>query len=185
MKNLNALYSDCVRELLSIGMDISDHIVSVSINKRLSRALGRCILKTQYGEKLYSIEVQPCMLEDSVEERTTKNTIIHELIHTCPGAFNHGYEFQRRARQVNALLGYSVSTTTDVSVLASAGVTLKQPHYRYACVCTRCGQITSQYQRWCRKLEYAENWRHTSCHAPLTVVSLDPHIAIVSAHNMR
>lgn len=181
MKDLNRLYVECVNEMLSIGMDISDRIIRVSVNKRLSRALGRCIV----SGRAYAIEVQPCMLADDVDERTTKNTIMHELIHTCPGAFNHGPEFQRRARRVNSLLGYSVSTTTDVGVLEHAGVQLKKPTYRYACVCTACGKTTSRYQRWTSKLEHVEDWRHIPCHAPLTVVSLDPHIAIVSAHNMR
>lgn len=181
MKDLNRLYADCVLEMVRIGMDISSNITKISVNKRLSRALGRCIMQ----DRTYRIEVQPCMLADDVDDRMTKNTIIHELLHTCPGAFNHGYEFQRRARQVNALLGYSISTTTNVNVLTDAGVILKQPHYRYGCVCTRCGKMTSRYQRWTSKLEHIENWRHTPCGASLKVVSLDPGIAIVSAHNVR
>lgn len=43
MRNLTELMVNCMRELDSINVSYSENITSITINNRLSRALGRCI----------------------------------------------------------------------------------------------------------------------------------------------
>lgn len=173
MKNLWKLYKECVAEAHSIGLDISSHIESVTVNPRLSRALGRCRIT---GNR-YAIEVQPCMLADGIEDRVAKNTIMHEIIHTCPDCFNHGPNFQNRARLVNRKLGYDIHTRTETSKLEAAGVQLKKKKAKYALICNGCGARIER-QRWSAVLENPARYRCGSCHGTLRVISLDGNVSI-------
>lgn len=175
MKNLRKLYCECVSEALSIGLDISDKVVSISVNPRLSRALGRCVQSWDAWNRCYifKIEIQPNMLADGLEDRVPKNTIMHELIHTCKGCFNHGPEFQSRAGIVNRRLGYNVHTTSDSEQLKAAGVVLKETAYNYGIVCDKCGYMVQKRKRWSSTLERIGDFRHGGmCGGNLHVVSL-------------
>lgn len=175
MKDLMQLYHECVADAHIVGLDISVNILRVSVNGRLSRALGRCRATRGFcGGYNYEIEVQPNMLADGVDDRATKNTIMHELIHTCPGCMNHGYEFQRRAALVNRKLGYNVHTTTEVSSLEAAGVQLKRKTGHYAIMCKKCGMEVERRERWGKTLEHIEHYRHGgSCCGDLYVIKVD------------
>lgn len=175
MKNLSRLFSETLSEAHSIGLDVSDEIVSVTVNSRLSRALGRCskVWDAWRGHYVFKIEVQPNMLADGLDDRVPKNTIMHELIHTCAGCFNHGPEFQYRAGIVNRKLGYDVHTTSDSEQLKAAGVVLKEASYNYGIVCDKCGRMVQKRKRWSSTLERIGDFRHGgSCGGHLHVVSL-------------
>lgn len=177
MKNLQTLYKECVAEAHSIGLDISSDVVEVRINSRLSRALGRCIIQHYWDGDKYVIEVQPNMLRDEVEVMMSKNVIMHELIHTCPGAFNHGQNFQRRAALVNRKLGYHVGTRESVENLEAAGVQLKRKSAKYALKCVKCGKEYPK-QRWCAALETPSRYRCGVCRGELHTISLDGNVDI-------
>ena len=183
MKDYRKLYDECVMELKRINMDISDKVVKVSVIGRLSRALGRCRATRSYeGNYWYEIEINPCMLSDEVEVKTAKNTIMHELIHTCPGCMNHGWEWKRRADRVNRMLGYNIQTQTEVGRLEAAGVTLKKTEYKYGVVCDKCG-IIEKRKRWSDTLEHIGSYRCGSCRGHLHVISLDGNIQVLAANN--
>lgn len=174
MKNLDKLYRECVEEMKRINMDISNRIVGIKVNSRLSRSLGRCRLNRYSGS--YTIEINPCMLADSVEVKTAKNTIIHELIHTCPGCMNHGYEWKRRGDRVNRMLGYNIKRESEVEGLEANGVKLKKEEYKYALECMKCGH-QFKFQRWCGKLENPARWK-CGCGGDLKTICLDGSWAI-------
>ena len=175
MKNLRRLYSECVSEAKGIGLDISDNITRITVNNRLSRALGRCTMSWDAWNRKYSykIEMNPCMLADDLEDKVPKNTIMHELIHTCKDCMNHGSEFQHRASIVNRKLGYNVHTQTDSRILEAAGVVVKKTPDRYGIVCNKCGRVVQKKKRWSPMLENIGNYHHGgSCGGSLHVISL-------------
>lgn len=175
MKNLSRLFSETLSEAYSVGLGVSDKIVSVTVNSRLSRALGRCVQVWDAWNRCYvfKIEIQPCMLADGLDDRIPKNTIMHELIHTCDGCFNHGPEFQYRAGIVNRKLGYNVHTLSDAEQLKAAGVVLKETEYHYGIVCDKCGHMVQKRKRWSSTLERIGDFRHGgTCGGSLHVVSL-------------
>lgn len=184
MKDLKRLYLECVSEARSIGLDISDRITGIEVNSRLSRALGRCYARYAVGGGYtYRIEVNPCMLADDLDDRIPKNTIMHELVHTCDRCMNHGPEFQRRAMMVNRKLGYHVSTTTDGDALEAAGVNLKRASDNYGIVCKKCGRVVERRKRWSTTLERIRSYRHSDCGGDLYVIGLGK-MAVLSAANL-
>lgn len=170
MHDLMKLYGECVEEMKRINMDISNRIVGIKINSRLSRTLGRCVYSHLNGN--YIIEVAPCMLKNGVEVKAVKDTIIHELIHTCPNCMNHGWEWKRRADRVNRMLGYSISRCATTSELEADGVEVKKPVYKYALECKECGK-QYMYKRWCDSLEYPNRYRCGVCNGEFKTVGLN------------
>lgn len=170
--NLMEVYRQCVKEMKSINMDISPYIVSVEVNYRLTRALGRCISHWDGCPDWYRIEINPCLVESGVEVKALKNTIMHELLHTCPLCMNHGPEWKRRADVVNKLLGYRVQRQTEISRLEAQGVKLNMGEWKFAMVCNDCGHMFKR-KRWCKTLENSDNYRCGVCHGKLHVISLD------------
>ena len=181
MKDLRKLYSECVTELKHINMDISDRITEVKSNGRLRTVLGKCKYNRRTGN--YTIEINTCLLEDKAETQAAKETIIHELIHTCPNCMNHGYEWKRRGDRASRMLGYHVERLAKIDKLETQGVKVKQEEYKYACKCNKCGKIFSKRKRWSNTLENIENYTHGGCGGSLTVISLDGRYAIASAAN--
>ena len=170
MKNLNALFAECKMELDSINMDYSRKIVSIKVNNRLRTTMGICHRNRSTGN--YTIDINPALLADSADVREVKDTIIHEIIHTCPGCFNHGVEWKMRGDLVNRKLGYNISRCADRAEVEAKGIQLKVETYKYALECVECGQ-QYKYKRWTSALEYPSKYRCGSCHGNFKVVCLD------------
>lgn len=182
MKDLRKLYNDCVMELKRINMDISDCIVKVEVNGRLRTVLGRCNYNYRTGN--YSIEINSCLLTDEAETQAAKETIIHELIHTCPGCMNHGYEWKRRGDRVSRMLGYDVCRLQNIDTLNKWGVEVKEESWKYALVCNDCG---NQYKRkrWSDALANPSRFRCGRCNGSLRVISLDGSREIWAANKVK
>lgn len=177
MKNVMEVYRMCRKELLEINMDISNNIVSVRVNGRLRTVLGRCITHRDFSGSWHEIEINPCLLEDDVDLQAAKETMIHELIHTCPGCQNHGYEWKRRGDRASRMLGYNVERLTGLNVLESQGVKVKMETYKYALVCDDCKK-EYKFKRWCGKLEYPSRYKCGRCNGNLHTICLDGSAAI-------
>lgn len=175
MKNLDKLYFECEKELRRINMDFSEYIRKVSVNGRLRTTLGVC--HYDYRTGWYTIEINPCLLADNVNDMEIKDTIIHEMIHTCPNCMSHGYEWKRRADRVNRMLGYHVSRCASVKGLLEAGVKDMREPYKYALECVDCGK-QFKYRRWCASLENPSRYRCGKCHGNLKTICLDGSVAI-------
>lgn len=140
MKDLNRLYALVKMEALNAGIPISNHIMRCTVNTRLRKAMGRCKRKTNLLGVCYEIEVAGCMLADNVDEMEIRDTIMHELIHTCPRCFDHGYYFHHYAEIVNRKYGYHVDTYVDTEQVKAAGVIIKEESYKYILKCKVCGR---------------------------------------------
>lgn len=99
-----------------------------------SYSLGRCQRVSFFnGEHIkYIISLNNKMLKCS--EQDIKNTLLHELIHTIDGCFNHGDRFKYYAEKVNQKYGYHIARTNSVKGFK------EQIKYKYAIKCTQCGK---------------------------------------------
>lgn len=149
-------YHECINMVRACGIDTGD-IIDVSVNYRLTRALGRCIRDNRSGT--YRIEIQSGLLADNVDIQALRDTMTHEILHTCYGALNHGPEWQRLARVVmDAHPEYTVTRLTNPTrygYTAPEALTL----YRHKYTCIECGAY------WYRKraLKGGHERYHCSC----------------------
>lgn len=85
-------------------------------------------------------------------ERAIRNTLIHELLHTCPGCLNHGQKWKAYARIVQNRFGYNIVRAggdKDEASALEAARREKRAGYQtqYLLVCTKCGQEFIRYRK--------------------------------------
>lgn len=168
MRDLQSIYWNCIGLMDEIGMDYGN-ITDVVVNTRAKRRWGQC--KAKYvgrnvtGDPVYTytINISSVLLDERVPIEGLQNTIIHEIIHTCPGCLNHGLEWKRRADKVRRELGYDIKRCNDSQekgVSKSVADTYNKP--KYIVRCKGCGREVSRY-RMCGIIEHPNLWRCGIC----------------------
>lgn len=90
-----------------------------------------------------------------------KESLIHELVHTLPGAFNHGIYFKEYGRMFHSY--YPDYTVERVSRGGSSYTPpVRKRNYKYKITCNTCGAV-SRYQRLCNTVKYCSN-KYSICY---------------------
>ncbi len=177
MRNLTEIMKHCMFELDGININYSPNITSITVNNRLSRALGRCI---RNGNS-FRIEIARKTVAETTDIAFLMDVIIHELIHTVPGCWNHGDKFQAVAALVNYKLGHHITITSSAETLEAAGITpIGNQTAKYALVCRKCGKTVAYRQRKCSLTEKPGYYRHSGCGGDLYTITLDSHYTIAA-----
>ena len=115
------------------GVPISSKIKRhVEVNTRAKKRFGSC----KYLDGIYTIELSEVLLYAS--EHHCRQTIAHELIHTCKGCDNHGKLFLYYADILNKRYGYDIKRTHTPEEM---GLTPEQTERKvnYILQCQKCG----------------------------------------------
>lgn len=157
MRNLNKVAKECMIELDNIGIRYGK-IDRFEVNTRAKSRWGRC-KKVNRG---YIIEINVDLLDERNDINGLKNTIIHELLHTCEGCMNHGKEWKRLADKVNRHYGYGVTRCSNADEKGvnyrRESVRRAQPDYKYAIRCECCGHIYRR-SKLTKTIQHPENYR--------------------------
>ena len=160
------LYKECTKELDSIGIKYGN-IVDLKINTRAESFWGRC-KKTPNG---YIIEVTERLLECQ-NDKDIKNTIIHELIHSCDKCMCHTGEWKRLAEIVNNKLGYNIKRTTSSEEKGLEPRPRKHTiKYVLECSSPNC-TCKYEYARKTKVIERYKNYRCGKCDSKLNLIKL-------------
>lgn len=159
MKDLKKLANECIAELTSIGIQ-PGKINFWLVNTRAKTRWGQC-RRVAPGE--FTISISERLLHDYVEDMATKNTIMHELLHTVKGCHGHTGLWKELAITVNYKLpGYNIKRTTGSE---EKGVPSGRTN-RYGVKCPHCGKEYYR-ERMCRLIEHPERFRCGVCTFPL------------------
>lgn len=156
MLDLQKCFNECERELSSIGIK-HGQISKVEIGDLPIRTMGLCIRQFQDGKFIYKIQINKLLLKSSESYKGLKETMLHEILHTCPGSFKHTGEWKKLAQYVNTRLGYSISrcssyqksNTDDDEVLKAS---------KYAVKCKECG-LTFYRNRMSNLIKNPQNYK--------------------------
>ena len=86
MKNFEMLRKVCIDEVLGAGIE-PGNIVSWVINRRAKTRWGMC---TKNPDGTCIIQIAARLIEDErISEQACKETMIHEILHTCKGCKGH------------------------------------------------------------------------------------------------
>lgn len=162
LKRLMAIAEECKAELGAIDIPYSKGAMFV-INYRAKRRWGYC----KRVDGLYRIEIASRLLEDGVDPAGAKNTVIHELLHTCPSSIRHTGAWLRYANKVNAAYGYDIkrTATSDEKGVEEA----PDADFRYILACTGCGK-TWRYHKLTKAVRNYRNCKCSVCAAPIKLV---------------
>lgn len=148
MKNINMIAIECMRELDVIGIKYGN-VIKFEVNTRAKKRWGQC---RKVGDN-YIININQILLRDDTDIEGLKNTMIHELLHTCKGCMKHTGEWKRLAEKVNRYYGYNIKRCSDAE---EKGVSKeqqqirkeeriqRQPKHKFRCI--NCGQEIIRYK---------------------------------------
>lgn len=134
MKNLYEAFYRCVRICEENNIPIANsEEIEVEVNSRAKKRWGLC---TKNPNRTFSIQISDRLLKDDVDEAATFNTIIHELLHTCPNCMNHGKQWKIWAEVINRNTKYTIKRTTSCAEKGIAPPPPKPP--KYVITCRKC-----------------------------------------------
>ena len=160
---LKRLYNDCIEELKSIKIDITNPLVGdidIKFSKGNPKRYGCCKqeepdkncyhivrkgknMSIRYERfKKHHIEISKWVM--SLNDEIIKNTIIHEIIHCFPGCNNHGATFKSYANYINKKLGYDISRVGNKEadyIKSNVEYNRNTAIYKYKIICQKCGQV--------------------------------------------
>lgn len=140
MNNFDVLLIKVKSQAKKIGIPISDKIDShIIINTRAKTRYGRCIKK---GDS-FTIEISSILLD--APEMSCRQTIAHELIHTCPGCMDHGDKFRYYASKMNNAYGYHISRTNSAEEMGVSD--RRKADAKYVITCRKCGKEFTRTKR--------------------------------------
>lgn len=162
MKNLTRLFYESMCEVKRAGLQPGE-IRNISINTRAKNRWGQTKMVQNHW---YVIDVSDRLLNDNVSDTATKDTIIHEILHTCEGCFNHGEPWQRAANRINSCYPqYNIKRCTSPE---EKGIQLPKESYKYTVSCPSCGS-TIGYNRAGKVVQHPNRYRCAKCNGALEV----------------
>ena len=135
-----------------------DPRATLSVNPRLFRAWARCLFFSRSAPR---IEAAPVLTDVALSDNAVMETLIHELLHTCPGCANHGASWQAYARLVTRETHYAVTVSSSQEDHGLPSTYIR-PGSRYALICNACG-ATWCYNRKCNSVVCPERYRCSRC----------------------
>ena len=108
-ERINRMLAECIAQMKELGVPISDSICPevrlIGSDAYYAKCRGKGILKI-YNEYVYYIEVSGYSIDNT--EKSLRNTLIHELIHTVPDGMRHTGEWKRWAKYVSENTPYNI-----------------------------------------------------------------------------
>lgn len=148
-ERINELLAEVIEQAEALGIPVSEDIVpEVRLNRRATGRFGCCI--RQAG--IYTIELSERLLK--ARETAVRQTLAHEVLHTCRGCANHGPRWKGYAARMNEAYGYAIARTDTCEKLGVEDTV----QARYLVVCTRCG-AQFRRSRKSRLVEHPERYR--------------------------
>ncbi|MCR5343321.1 MAG: hypothetical protein K6E70_08165 [Butyrivibrio sp.] len=156
MKDFNRLKEECLREIADCGIEIGQ-VKSWSINSRARSRWGQCRKEV---DGTFSIQISDRLLEDDrITEKACKETIIHEILHTCKGCMTHQGKWKTYADMMNLRYGYNIKRITRGEEKGVENYKPKQMAVKYIMTCGGCGATI--YRK--RSSKFTRNYRNYSC----------------------
>ena len=106
---INRMLAECIDLMNGLGVPISKDICPEVVLTGSRSHYGRCCAKgsrKKYDQYDYYIEISGHTLGNS--EKSLRNTLIHELIHTVPGGLCHTGEWKKWASFVSEKTEYTI-----------------------------------------------------------------------------
>lgn len=157
MKNFEMLQKVCIDEVLGAGIE-PGNIVSWVINRRAKTRWGMC---TKNPDGTCIIQIAARLIEDErISEQACKETMIHEILHTCKGCKGHTGLWLIYANIMNKKYGYNIKRTTSGEEKGVENYTAsKRLDYKYCFICENCGQIIKRK----KQCEFTKYYRNYTC----------------------
>jgi len=155
MSKYNELLKEVISEATQLNIPISNNINPIiTINTRAKGRFGQC--KRRNGS--YLIEISEHLTQ--AENKYIKQTLAHEVLHTCPNCMNHGLTWKAYAMKMNMNYGYEISRADSCANMGI--ISPKIERAKYTITCHDCGCKTHK-QRECKIIKLIDKCRCGKC----------------------
>lgn len=113
MWNLNKEVDICISQIKEAGI-IRGRIKGVHSHHRLRSTWGFCRL---LEDGWYDIYINSRLLSGDIPLESLRATIVHVILHTCPGCFDHGRRWKENARIMQERYGYKITRLSSAQDL--------------------------------------------------------------------
>ncbi len=128
--DVDGLLKEVIAQAKAAGIPVSHAIrPHVTLNTRAVARFGCCARR---GETYY-IEISARL--PAAGERVVRETLAHEVLHTCRGCRNHGDRWKAYAARMSAAYGYQIARTGTWEAM---GLPNQKP-VNYLLTCQQCG----------------------------------------------
>ena len=166
MNDINTLLKEVITEARALKIPVSRLISpEVVINTRAKMRLG-CCRKKGLG---WVIEISDKLL--TADPKIIKDTLAHEILHTCRGCQNHQQKWKDYAAMMNNAYGYEIKRTGKIEELG----TTHEKIARYALKCEKCGAVLTRTRR-SNVIDHPERYR-CKCGGALKPISISEAIS--------
>lgn len=132
MQNVYLIFNEVMKDAKKLEIPFNEVSSLINISKRATKRYGNCKYIKDYD--YYEITISEFLLADEVPVQSIKNTLMHELLHTCDDCMNHGTEWKKLAEIVNnAGLGYEIKRTTSRKEKGLSEIEAKPALYTLQC----------------------------------------------------
>lgn len=161
MMNLQEILYECQRELDTLSIPYGN--VAFITQGKMKTSWGTC---KKYPNGTYSIKISDRLLNEDSSIKGLKATIVHELLHTCPGCMNHGAQWKAYAKAVNQKYDYSVQRCNSAEEKGVSPEAIVKSA-KYAFKCKKCGSIITRERR-SKFTMHPERFRCSLCKGSFT-----------------
>lgn len=147
--DLNKLLQEVIEQAKAINIPIREINPNILVNPRPKNRHAQC--RREFG--WYKIEISVHLKQAPIDK--VKQTLAHEILHTCPNCMNHGDTWIKYANMMNRAYGYNIKRTTEYSEF---GIT-KEPS-KYTIVCCSCKKEINRVKK-SKLVEHPEYFRCT------------------------
>lgn len=116
------------------------------------------------------------------DEDLMKNTIAHECVHLMTENTDyHGYTFKLIASYIYNKFGIKLQRCASLEDSEKFGKIYdelhadkngKNPEYKYAFVCKKCGKVIAKYKRYCKAVQNYKDYYHKTDFGRIELVEL-------------
>lgn len=159
MKDVYEYALKAMEMLDAIGIKYGN-VTSVTVNNKLRRAWGRCIIHiANYNEPAqFTIEISRELVDTDSSDDGLMNTMLHELLHSAAWAHHHGGLWLEYAEKVRKAYGYNIkqySSEEDMGMTEymkqkRAEETAARISKRYQVYCPECDAVLVSRERLCK-----------------------------------
>lgn len=147
-QHLNEVAIECMTQLSQLNIPYGN-VRGFAVNKRALKRWGRCSKRPEG----YYIQIND-ILCDGKHDDGLRETLMHELIHTCPGCMNHKAPWKVHVSKVNAALGMNIKRCNSAEDKGVEEVeVIERKKYNY--ICEGCGYKIG-YARQCKFTRHPE-----------------------------
>jgi predicted SprT family Zn-dependent metalloprotease len=141
--HVNFILKEVLYEAEELGIPVSKNISpQVEISTRAITRWGCCKREGKKGPKAkYTIQV--ALKVACGPEKTLRQVVAHEILHTIPGGEGHRGVWKEHAARMNEKYGYQIKRTSSPETM---GIDLSERPPLFLVSCKKCGKSQPRYR---------------------------------------